>query len=56
MNNLEVRELIERKRLKYYEIAECLGVNSTTLSRWLQTELTPERKTKVLKAIKSIKV
>ena len=56
MNNLEVRELIERKRLKYYEIAERLGVNSTTLSRWLQTELTPERKTKVLKAIKSIKV
>ena len=56
MNNIEVRQLIERKRLKYYEVAECLGINVSTLSRWLQTELTPERKTKVVKAIKSIKV
>lgn len=56
MNNIEVRQLIERKRLKYYEVAESLGINVSTLSRWLQTELTPERKTKVVKAIKSIKV
>ena len=56
MNNIEVRQLIERKRLKYYEVANALGVNVSTLSRWLQVELSEERKTKVVKAIKSIKV
>ena len=55
MNNLEVRELIERKRVNYYEIANELGIDRSTLSRWLQTELTDERKTKVIRAIKSIK-
>ena len=55
MNNLEVRELIERKRVNYYEIANQLGIDRSTLSRWLQTELTDERKAKVIRAIKSIK-
>jgi len=55
MNNLEIRELIERRRVNYYEIANQLGIDRSTLSRWLQTELTDERKTRVLKAIKSIK-
>jgi len=55
MNNLEVRELIERKRVNYYEIANELGIDRSTLSRWLQTELTDERKAKVIRAIKSIK-
>ena len=55
MNNIEVRERIERKRVNYYEIANQLGIDRSTLSRWLQTELTPERKARVLKAIKDIK-
>ena len=55
LNNLEVRELIERKRVNYYEVATALGIDRSTLSRWLQTELSEERKTKVLKAIRSIK-
>ena len=56
LNNLEVRQSIERKRLKYFEVAAALGINPATLSRWLQTEMTPERKKEVLKAIKGIKV
>ena len=55
MNNIEVRTLIERKRVNYYEVANALGIDRCTLSRWLQTELTDERKTKVIRAIKSIK-
>ena len=55
MNNLEIRELIEKKRVAYYEVASALGINVSTLSRWLRDELDDERKTKVLRAIRSIK-
>jgi len=55
MNNLEIRELIEKKRVAYYEVASALGINVSTLSRWLRDELDDERKTRVLKAIRSIK-
>lgn len=56
LNNLEVRQAIERKRLKYYEVAEQLQIESTTFSRWLQTEMSPERRERVLKAIGDIKL
>lgn len=55
MNNIEVRQKIEKKRLRYYEVAQALGIDACTLSRWLQKELEPKRKSQVLKAIKSIK-
>ena len=54
MNNLEVRLLIEKRRLRYYEVARAAGVSPFTLSRWLQQELPPERKARVIKAIESI--
>ena len=55
MNNLEVRELIERKRVAYYEVANQVGVNVSTLSRWLRDELPEDKKNQVIRAIKSIK-
>lgn len=36
MANIEVRELIRKYRLKHYEVAQALGINECTLSRWLQ--------------------
>lgn len=56
MNNIEVRTAIERKRLKYFEVAAALNINPATLSRWLQTEMKPEKKKAVLHAIRAIKV
>lgn len=56
MNNTEIRKLIEKKRLRYYEVARAAGVNPQTFSGWLQTELTDERKKRVLKAIESLQV
>lgn len=56
MNNIEVRELIEKKRIAYYEVASALGINVSTLSRWLREELDEEHKARVMKAIKSIKI
>lgn len=56
MKNIEVRQAIEKKRLKHYEVAERLGVDACTFSRWLNCkEMNPERKKEVMRAIKSIK-
>ena len=54
MNNEEIRKQIEKKRLKYYEVARAVGINPQTFSGWLQTELTPERRERVQKALDSI--
>ena len=56
LNNTEIRKLIEKKRLRYYELARAVGINPQTFSGWLQTELTPERKERVIKAIDSFQL
>lgn len=55
MNNQEIRRAIFESDLKKYQIAEKIGINWSTLSRWLQTEMTPERKALVLDAIQKLK-
>lgn len=54
LNNMEIREEIQKKRLRYYEVAAAIGVTPVTLSVWMQTELTPERRERVQKAIASL--
>lgn len=39
MRNKDIRELIKKKRVFHYEVAEALGVTATTFSKWLQREL-----------------
>lgn len=56
LNNMEVRQAIDKKRLKYFEVAAALNINPATLSRWLQCELSPERKREILKVIHDIKI
>jgi transcriptional regulator with XRE-family HTH domain len=56
VKNIEIRNLIKQKRLKHYEVAEAIGISEYTLSKWLHSEMTAERKEKVLQAIESIKV
>lgn len=53
-NNIEVRLLIEKRRLRYWEVARAIGIDPCTLSRWMQNELTQERKETVIRAIESI--
>ena len=55
LNNMEIRLLIEQRRLRYDEVAKELGIHQCTLSHWLQTELTPDKKEVILEAIKRIK-
>lgn len=54
--NQEVRELIKKRRLHYYEVAEALGISHWTLSLWLRKELEPEKKEKILKAINDYQI
>lgn len=49
--NVEIRQAIERKRIRHYEIAKKLGISPYTFSVWLRYELTPEKKEKVLGVI-----
>lgn len=56
LNNIEVRTAIEKKRLKYFEVAQALGITQHTFSHWLQTEMDQDRKERVLKTIKEYKV
>jgi DNA-binding transcriptional regulator YiaG len=49
--NQDIREIMERKRIKQYEVAEQLGVCEFTLSKWMCKDLTPEKRTKILDAI-----
>lgn len=55
-NNEEIRNLIEKKRLRYFEVAQAAGISAYTISRWMQTELSTERKERLLKAINSIEI
>ncbi|MBS0937411.1 hypothetical protein [Lactiplantibacillus plantarum] len=49
--NFELRNAISRCRLRYWEVAEKVGISDSRLSVWLRTPLNEERKARVLKAI-----
>lgn len=44
MQNIFVREKIKASGLKQWEVAYALGINESTLTRWLRVEL-PEKET-----------
>ena len=52
--NKEIREKLERYRIRQCEVADQLGITEFTLCRWLRTELKPDRKAKVEAAINEI--
>lgn len=55
LTNLEVRQAINKRRLKYYEVAAALGITQYTFSHWLQVEMSDKKREKVLKAIENYK-
>ena len=54
MANQEIKNLISKHRLKYYEVADAMGISPGYLSTLLRKELTDEMKTKVVEAINTI--
>lgn len=55
MKNMDIRDLIIKRRLKHYEVANALGINECTFSKWLRTELPEEKKEHIKKVIMEIK-
>ena len=51
MSNIEIKETIKKARLYQYEIAQKLGITEFTLCVWFRSELSPDRKEKILSAI-----
>ncbi|MBS1007167.1 hypothetical protein JK163_13050 [Levilactobacillus brevis] len=49
--NVAIRDEIGRKRIKYWEVAEKIGISDGRLSVWLRTPLSDERRKRVEKAI-----
>ena len=53
MQNTEIRQALDKKRLRHYELAQALGVHPQTLSHWLAVEMPDAKKKKILEIIKT---
>lgn len=54
MSNREIRITILAHGLRNWQVAKAMGIHEVTLSRWLREELTPERRERVLAAVRSL--
>ncbi len=51
MKNKDIRQTIENAGLRYWEVAETIGVHPATLCAWLRRPLSGNRLERVQKAI-----
>lgn len=49
--NQKIRVLIESNRLRYWEVANAIGISNSRLSVWLRTEMLEDRKKRVENAV-----
>ena len=54
LRNQDVRAAIDGAGLRYWWVAEELGIAYSTLSNWLRRELPPEQKREVLDAVQRL--
>lgn len=54
-NNLEIREAITNNKLRYWQVADKLGINDGNFSRLLRKELTNDKKAIIFKIISDLK-
>ena len=52
--NQDIRELLQKKRIYQWEVAEEIGMKDSNFTRLLRTPLKDEMKRKILSAIKKI--
>lgn len=53
--NTDIREAIKQAGVRYWQVAECLGINDGNFSRKLRRELTADEKERVFRAIERLK-
>lgn len=51
MKNMDIRQEIIERRLRSYEVAAQMNISAVSFCRWLQTDLTPERRKRIRTAI-----
>lgn len=49
--NEDIRKMIDDANVKYWEVAEIIGIAEGTFSVWLRHELSEDRRTKIINAI-----
>lgn len=54
MHNTEIRKAIDSAGLRYWQVAEELGVADTTFTKWLRKELPDEKRSQVMEAIEKL--
>ena len=54
MKNMDIRQEIIERRLRSYEVAAQMNISSASFCRWLQTDLTPERRKRIRTAIQEL--
>lgn len=55
MKNSDIRKMINDAGLKHWQVAEIAGISHGTLCIWLRTDLSEERRTRIIDAIERIK-
>jgi len=53
--NQDIRKVIKESRVKYYEVADRLGITDSSFSRLLRYELDSEYKYEIFKVIEKMK-
>lgn len=53
--NEDIKKLIRQNRYFNYEIAEAIGINEVSFSRWFRRELTEEQKQQIINALEALK-
>lgn len=51
MANIEIREMLRKKRIRHYEVSAVLGISEGTFCKWLRSELPPDKRDRVIEAI-----
>ena len=52
--NEEIRNLIEKNRLKYWEVAHAIGISPSWFTVWMRTPMDEEKEQRTLKAINEL--
>ena len=55
MANKDIRDEIKRSRVFQWEVAEVYGISETNFSKMLRKELSEDKKTKIRKAIETLR-
>ncbi len=50
----KIKQILKEYRIYQWEVANVLGIGEFTLSRWLRSDLSPEKQERILQAIKSL--